>query len=248
PRPPTTPTEILPQQPQLSTSVVPTTELALADGTGAIEPEDLIDITPRSKKPVMIALIAAVLVLGVVAFAMMRDDKPAARAKVADAPRQPMIHVETIPPEEQTPPPTPSGKGSAAQAVEVAPVVEINTAKPNPSDKTDKPNPSDKSDKTEKRSAPDKRAKTADKRVDKKHDKRVAEAVKTPPPPKPELTREAVAAKFRAVKQAYDSYKQKNGGRFDQEWNDLAGYVQYHSTDLEEVARRIESFKAKLRE
>jgi eukaryotic-like serine/threonine-protein kinase len=223
PRPPTTPTEILNQKPSLATSVVPTTELALADGTGAIEPEDIEDITPRrSKKALVIASVAAVLAIGVVAFAMMRDDKPArATNAVAVAPK-PAIHVETIPPEEQAPP-----------AVKMTATVKA-------IDPVDKP----AVDKTPK--APDKKH---DKRVDKKRDKKVvAETPKATPAVKTELTREAVAAKFRAVKQAYDSYKQKNGGRFDQEWNDLASYVQYHSTELEEVARRIDSFKSKLRE
>jgi pimeloyl-ACP methyl ester carboxylesterase len=44
------------------------------------------------------------------------------------------------------------------------------------------------------------------------------------------------------------AYKGKNGGRYDQEWNDLAQYYQYHPTELEEVLRRIESFRAKVRE
>jgi eukaryotic-like serine/threonine-protein kinase len=218
PRPPTTPTEILNQKPSLATSVVPTTELALADGTGAIEPEDLEDITPRrSKKPIVVASIAVLLAIGVVAFAMMRsDDKPAAQQQVAAAPPKPAIHVETIPPEEQLPPPAKSGSPNQ---------IEIKAA-----DKTPKA--------------------TEKKRPDKKRDKKVvAETPKAAPPAqKTELTREAVAARFRAVKLAYDSYKQKNGGRFDQEWNDLASYVQYHSTELEEVARRIDSFKSKLRE
>src|SRR5262245_21674102 len=52
PRPPTTPTEILKQQPSLATSVVPTTEHSLADGTGSIAPEDLeeISLSPRRSK------------------------------------------------------------------------------------------------------------------------------------------------------------------------------------------------------
>ena len=53
---------------------------------------------------------------------------------------------------------------------------------------------------------------------------------------------------FRATRTAYEAYKAKNGGRYDQEWNDLASYVQYHPTELDEVARKIDSFRAKLRE
>jgi len=225
-RPPTTPTEILQQKPQLSTAVVPTTELALADGTGAVETGDIEDLTPlRSKKPLAIAIVAAVLVIGVVAFALTRGDKRTDTSKAAAAPKPPAIRVEAIPPEEQSPP---LSQKQAAVAKS--------------SEKTTNPPPQIVVEKIEapvvKAPAVDKRH---DKKVDKRRDKKVAE-------PKPELTREAVAAKFRAVKQAYDSYKQKNGGRYDHEWNDLASYVQYHSTELEEVARRIDSFKAKLRE
>lgn len=226
PRPPTTPTEILKHAPSLSTAVVPTTEHGLADGTGSIAPEDLEEITPRRlKTPLVVAIAAGVLLLGVVAFALTRSDPPPAKAKVATAPPRSSIRVETIPPEEQSPSPgagTPAARAqepvAAKPAVEPAPVKIA-----------------------EKRKVPDKR-------VDKKRDKKVEIAKPSTTPPKTELTREAVAAKFRAVKQAYDSYKQKNGGRYDQEWNDLASYVQYHSTELEEVARRIDSFRAKLRE
>jgi serine/threonine protein kinase len=219
PRPPTTPTEILNQKPSLATSVVPTTELALADGTGSISPEDLEEIRPRrSKAPVVLASVGAVLAIGLVAFAMMRsDDTPPAQKKVVAKAPQPALRVETIPPEEQTPP------AKTAKPITKAAEKPIVDKSPKPPDK---------------------------KRADKKRDKKaVAEAPKPPPAvQKPELTRDAVAAKFRAVKQAYDRYKQKNGGRFDQEWNDLASYVQYHSTELDEVARRIDSFRAKLRE
>ncbi len=219
-RPPTTPTEILNQKPQLSTSVVPTTELSLADGTGAIEPSELEELSPRasSKKLVVVLCAAAVLAIGLVAFALTRkSDTPA--PKVAAKPPTPQIHVEAITPEEEPPP-------------EVNPVAAANNDKPI--------------------EMPVERMKPAEKkhekRIDKKREKKTVETPKQVPAAKTELTREAVAAKFRALKQAYDNYKQKNGGRYDTEWNDLASYVQYHSTELEEIARRIESFKAKLRE
>ncbi|HEY5921477.1 MAG TPA: protein kinase [Kofleriaceae bacterium] len=234
PRPPTTPTELLNQKPQLATSVVPTTELALADGTGAIEPEDLEEIRPRSKKLVAVLAVGTVLAIGFVAFALTRgDSKPATQAKVTNKPPQAAIHVETIPPEEQSPP---TGEHKSEH-----PAVANTPAKASP--EIDKPtNKSiDKTDKT--------RPKTSDKKADKnKRDRKVEVAKASPPSDKPGLTREQVVAKYRALKAAYDSYKQKNGGRHDTEWNDLANYMQYHSTDLEEIARRIESFKAKLRE
>jgi serine/threonine protein kinase len=219
PRPPTTPTEILSQPPQLPTSVVPTTSLSLADGTGQIAPEDLEEIAlrPAHKKPVVFAVVAGIMVLGVVAFALTRgSDPPPPSANVAPAPPRPAIRVETITAEELPP----QAAMSVATGESAKPAVK----------------------------QPDKRPKV-DKRLDKKRDKK-SETSKTSvsPAPRNELTREAVAAKFRAVKQAYDAYKQKNGGRYDREWNDLASYVQYHSTELDEVARRIDVFRAKLRE
>jgi len=234
PRPPTTPTEILPQQPKIATSVVPTTELSLADGTGAIEPSELADLRPRSKKPLVLVTVAAVLVIGVVAFALTRGEKPASEAPKVAAKPQPAIRVEAIPPEEQTPPSHPAAEAKQPAQPEQQPAPQI-VVQPI----TDKA-----SDKVEKQPA----KAHHDKKIEKKHVQKVEVAKAPPAPPKQELTRDAVAAKFRAVKQAYDAYKQKNGGRYDQEWNDLASYVQYHPTELDEVARKIDSFRAKLRE
>jgi hypothetical protein len=62
------------------------------------------------------------------------------------------------------------------------------------------------------------------------------------------LTRDAVIAKVRAAKQEYDTFKASNGGRFDGEWNDLITFQQYKGSDLEEFARRIEAFRARLRD
>ena len=53
-----------------------------------------------------------------------------------------------------------------------------------------------------------------------------------------------------AVKREYDTYKTKNGGRLDGDWGDLAMFVQFHMSDstLDEAARRIDQFRAKLHE
>jgi hypothetical protein len=63
-------------------------------------------------------------------------------------------------------------------------------------------------------------------------------------------SRDVVAANMSAVKREYDAYKAKNGGRLDGDWGDLAMYVQYHQNDssLDELAKRIDSFRAKMRE
>ena len=46
----------------------------------------------------------------------------------------------------------------------------------------------------------------------------------------------------------YRAYKDQYGTRLEKEWNDLASWVTYHSNDLEEAARRIDAFRAKLHE
>jgi serine/threonine protein kinase len=224
PRPPTTPTEILQHPPQIPTHIVPTTELSLADGTGAIAPEDLSLQPIRSRKGIAIGIAIGVLAIGGIAFAFMRnsEDTPKQVASVQpDAPKS-QIRVESIPENEQVPTPPVKEKPPQIKAVEIPPPVK---------DKT-----------------PPKKHHQAEK----KHEtKKVVEQPKVAPPPekeKPELTKEIVIGKFRAAKAAYDAYKQKNGGRYDEEWNNLVAYQQYHPNDLEELVKKIETFRAKLRE
>ena len=69
------------------------------------------------------------------------------------------------------------------------------------------------------------------------------EGIAGPTRRRPSSTREAVIAKFRAVSRQYDAYKQQNGGRLDQDWNDLASFIQYHPNDLDEFSRRIDAFR-----
>jgi serine/threonine protein kinase len=210
PRPPTTPTEILPQPPVL--------QHALADGTRPVSPEEVIPAR-SSRSLAVVLLLFAIAAVGGTIFFITRDDKPTEVAKATPPP----IRVETIPPEEQVPAKVEPPATQPAIEPPAQPVVESRD------DKT-----------TEK-----KRDKKRDKKVERKTEK---EKKVEPPAPKTELTREAVIGKYRAAKAAYDAYKERNGGRFDAEWSELAGYMQYHPNELEEVARRIESFRAKLRE
>jgi hypothetical protein len=62
------------------------------------------------------------------------------------------------------------------------------------------------------------------------------------------LTREAVAAKQSAAAREYHAYTAKFGGRLDREWNDLLNFISYHANDLDEVGKKIDSFRAKMRE
>ncbi len=226
PRPPTAPTDILaiqpPQPPPVPTAVIPTTELALADGTGNVVPADLsMPQIKRSRAPIAIGIAAVVVVAGAVVFAMTRtgdDDRrkppPVAAAEApppAAAASPSGITVEPIP----TPP-------------DPAPVVETPPTPP-PSPPPAPP--------------PQKQTHQAP------HKQHVDKHPAAPPPDKkPELTKEIVGGKLKAASREYDAYKAKNGPRFDQEWNDLLGFSQYHGDNLEEMSHRIDAFRAKLRE
>jgi hypothetical protein len=229
-RPPTAPTDILPQQPPqpppTPTAAIPTTELGLADGTGTMEPAllDLSQPLRRSRKPLVIGVCAVLLVAGSLVFAFSRgDDEPAPKVATAQPPATGQaIHVESIPPEEQSPP------SQQPQQVVTPPVVH-DAATPE----------------VKQPSLPPPHEKVTH---GKRHEGHVHQT--TPPvdkAPKQELTREAVVAKFRAVSKQYDVYKQQNGGRLDQDWNDLASFIQYHPNDLEEFSRRIDAFRSRMK-
>jgi hypothetical protein len=214
PRTPTRPHNVVDPAapPAMPTAAIPTTELALADGTGAVEPSALdSSIAPpakRSRTALVLAILAAAAVLAVVVVYLAQGKKQGG-AQVAETkqPAPPQIRVESIPPDEQTP--------SVVPIVDAAvPEVEQPPIEP-------KKDP---------------------------HKKRHGDKKEPKVEPKAELTKDAVIAKYRAARAAYETYKAANGGRFDQEWNDLASYVQYHPSELEELARRIESFRAKMRE
>jgi hypothetical protein len=67
---------------------------------------------------------------------------------------------------------------------------------------------------------------------------------------KKELTRELVAAKFSSARREYSAFKDRNGDRLEREWGDLATFITYQLTpgNFEDAMRRIESFRARLRE
>jgi len=217
------PTSAPASPPPTPTAAIPTTELALADGTGAVpetpEPETSYRATvaPKSRAPLVVGVLAlaAVVVVLAIVLAGKKDDAPAQVAQKSE-PAKSQIRVEAIAPE----------SGSGEKRVVDEPKVEatVETVEPVDEPKVEKKTP-----------------KKTEKKTEKKVDK-VADA------PKTELTRDAVIAKFRATRQAYDAYKAKNGGRYDQEWGDLANWMQYHPNELEELAKRIETFRAKLKD
>jgi hypothetical protein len=186
------------------------------------------------------------LVIGVVVFAMTRNNHESAAATVAktDPPKH-VITVESLPPEQpptrQEPIVTSIGSADAKTDVkpDVAPVKTEGTPDPKTVAKGDP-----KTDaKTETPGRTNRQ--THVQQVHKQTHKQTEIAA-----PKPGLTRDAVAAKLSALRREYDIYKSKNGGRLDGDWGDLAMYMQYHLTDstLDEAAHRIDAFRAKMRE
>ncbi|HEY1556433.1 MAG TPA: serine/threonine-protein kinase [Kofleriaceae bacterium] len=233
PRPPTAQTDLLVIQPQPASAPAadqpaaqPTTELSLADGTGAMSPEDLSIPRLRSRRaPIAIGVVAVLALVGAIVFAMTRthDDpepKPPAVAQAATGKAPPTITVEPIADPDPDPPkplPLPVPVPVPDHAVQVEPHT---PPKPPPA-------------------------------VHKKpHELRHFEHPGSPAvDKKPELTRDMVASKFRAVSNEYTAYKAKNGGRLDAQWNDLVTFVQFQlrADNLEDGMRRIEAFRAMLR-
>ncbi len=243
PREPTAPTDLLPQQPPMPpaipTTAIQTVELELADGTGAVpdvapdmvsagamEPAHAPALAKTTRTFALVAG-ATALVIAVVVFATTRHSSVAAPPPPVAKPALQHVTVESLPPETlpavtqiATPPVLPRD-GSAADQTKAEITID------DPAKQL---------------------AKHASSHGTKATKKTVAEGAGAAKPTS--LSREAVAAKMSAVKREYDTYKAKNGGRLDGEWGDLAMYVQYHQNDssLDELARRIDSFRTKMRE
>ncbi|CAN5575121.1 hypothetical protein BH11MYX1_BH11MYX1_22740 [soil metagenome] len=242
PRDPTAPTDLLPQQtlpPPIPTGAIETVELGLAEGTGAV-PDVQPDMffasgrasaalapAPKPRRTLALVAGATALVSAVVVFATTRgSDQAAASPPMAKLSPQ-HVTVESLPPELAPVQPVvtqpPSSSGLVATNDQAKPDITIDPTKP-----PGKVHPGSHGI-----------------RAGKKFEKAEVATVKTAG-----LSRDAVAAKMSAVKRDYDAYKAKNGGRLDGDWGDLAMYVQYHQNDssLDELAKRIDSFRAKLRE
>jgi serine/threonine protein kinase len=234
PRPPTAPTEMLVQAPAIDpaasdakTSAIVTHDLELADGTGTMPPETL----QRSRAPLIAVLgVAIVAIVGGIVYALTRgDDTPAPRPPAVASGEAAKPQVTPIPIDEQSPAKAAGSAGSAGSAVEPsttppdAAEPEVEVASP----------------------VPDRHpAKTHRHHEVKKVDPGKGSADKKADP----ISKDAVIAKFRGIKHEYDTYVAKNGSRLEREWNDLNSFIQYHPDELEELSRKIDAFKAKLRE
>jgi hypothetical protein len=229
PRAPTAPTDMLPEQ-------VPsqTTELGLADGTGAVHdlPTEQGALRPRRGKLFAGLAIAMLAVVGGV-YAMTRPSSSTAATKsvgTSDDTQPHVAHVTVapIPPSEQDLTP---GSGTVVAIADGSAVAQTPPSVTDP--KTD----------AHKKPAADAA------HVQHHHAEQHHVATIEPKHAEP-LTRDAVAAKLRAVKHDYDAYKLKNGGRLDNEWNDLFTFMNYQlrNDNLDEASRRIDAFKAKMKD
>ncbi len=240
PREPTAPTDLISHQPAPQTMALQTVELGLADGTGAVpelQPDALsapVFAAPSpalasTKRSVAIAAGAAAVVVAVVVFAATRGSHEVAAPARTAKPQVAHVTVEPLrdPPAvemQSEPPPVAHPNAQPEVPPESAPEITID----DPAKLAGKPHSHGSSKVAIKKAVPE-----------------VATVAKPVG-----LSRDAVAAKMSALKREYDSYKAKNGGRLDGEWGDLAMYVQYHQNDssLDDLARRIDSFRAKMRE
>ena len=231
-RPPTAQTEILPVAggPQTSlTTALTTDELSLADGTGTSVRKVRSSRTPLPLQ-LIVGLTAGILIVGAVIFAMTRNDRAGAGHEAAapgplarvDSPNQRV----TATPIEQELKPAVTGSDRAGSATP-------------PESTPDKP-------------VPDKTAELPLRPKHGKHDRHInkkLEPAKGGVNKKPEgLARDAVIAKFRAVRREYDGYAANNGARLDRDWNDLANFINYHPAELDEFSRRIDTFRAMMKE
>ncbi|HWU87190.1 MAG TPA: serine/threonine-protein kinase [Kofleriaceae bacterium] len=225
-------------------------ELALADGTGHSLRQTSPSAPRRRRGLYAIAGVSAAAIGALVAFAIVSGGRPSTAAGARDAgagsaprsgssgagaapgpgssapPAEPTKQEITVIPIDQpdASPPPPPEQGSA-QDIEMSPIqVGSGSARPKPVRITRPPD----------------RNVTADGRRDPRKE----------PDKKPGLTRDAVAGKFSSARREYNAFKDRNGDRLDGEWNDLASFITYQlrSDNLEDAMRRIEAFRAKLRE
>ena len=199
-------------------------DLALADGTGTSVREN----PPRDRKK-LIALLGVLATSAVVAAIVVAATRGSGEKKVAEA----------------SPPPA-TNKGITFEPIDTKPdrvVAAPSSLGAAPPPKTEEPPV-----KTEE--PPVAKTEVSVKPPQVKKPPRKVEPVKKIEPPKTSLTREVVGAKFSATSRMYEAYKAKNGMQLDREWNELTSFIQYKMTadNLDDAARRIEAFRAKLRE
>ncbi len=209
-------------------------DLALADGTGTIDKLKVPDpVAGRDRRRTLAIAVGAgvVVLIATLAFAFSRggETRPAAALATLGSGGEGMTVVPIV--EDPKKVGAIPSDGSAAKP---DPVVDVK-----PDVRPDvRPEPKPVVDPKKPKRHPDAHPQTSVKSPTKDATKKVDA-----------LTRDAVGGKFSAVRREYEAYKQKNGMRLEAQWADLATFVQFNMGDnLDEGARRIETFRAKLRE
>jgi len=225
-QPPARPSPALDTLAAPTSTMLPAADLDLADGTGTA----IRETAPRRAKLLWIAGAAALVIGGLVAFAMLRSPDQATSA--ASKPPKPEITVTAIEPDRADPPPRPPatelGAGSAA-----GPESEAGSGS----------------------AAPTKPVVARVKPV--REPKR--EPVKKPERDKPErneprpegVSRDAVMNEWMAARREYAAYKSKNGSQLEKDYTDLAVYVQYNTprdANLADTLGKIQAFRKKIRD
>jgi serine/threonine protein kinase len=208
------------------TDAFPADDFSLADGTGT-SVREAAPRPPRRRWIYAVAGAAAVVAAAVAVVAVSAGRKPGADVGVsaAGAPagsaverKNPEITIIPIDPPPPSPPPPQKG---VADEIEM-PSLHVGSASERPRPPRRQPDAARESRKDPDRDGKDKK----------------------------ELTRDSVAAKFSAARREYAAFKGRNGDRLEREWGDLATFMTYQLTpgNLEDAMRRIETFRARLRE
>ncbi len=194
-------------------------DFSLADGTGTAEKTRFspeFAFAPRRDRTKIYALVVIILLAAVIVVLLVMRGSTIDEAPVVAAVTKPPIEQITV-----VPLPDP-GSGSGSAEVK-APVVVVIDDKPH-----EKP-----------------RDKPRDKQRDKPHvvDKGSGSAVEKPVDKA--ITNDMVTNKFLQAKRLYATYKDKNGGRFDADFNELMVFLQLDKPQPERI-RRIEAFTSKI--
>jgi len=223
----------------------PGEDLSLADGTGT-SGRVIAAATRRRRRIYAIAIAAVAVAASIVIVAMSLE-------------RRPGVHA-SAPPGEQAPAPGSAGTVAAgAPEAKKNPEITIIPIEP--------PAPQGGSAEEKGGSAEEKNGSAEEIEMP---SEKVGSGVVRPRPPRPrpvdrgakdpkdpkkdarkeDLTRELVAGKFSTARREYAAFKDRNGDRLEKEWGDLATFMTYQLTpgNLEDAMRRIESFRARLRE
>ncbi len=215
-----------------TTTTLQPEDLSLADGTGTADRVAL-ELPRRPRRGLVIGLGGAIVLVAAFAFAMSQRGSSTKVAASLPAPMPP--GTITVPLAQPPPPPVPEKSSITVQPIDNAPKADPVPPPPVPAP------PSEIEMTPEKLPVlPPKHHPATVAHAPKEHSK----------PAESGLTRDAVAGKFTATTREYNTYKAKFGMRLDQAWGDLTTFIQFQlrPDTLDEANRRIDAFRARMRE